>query len=126
MKRTNSIFWIITILFSAFMLFSAIPEIRLTAEAKLFMNHLGYPDYFNPFIGVLKILGVIAILVPGYPRITEWAYAGFFFDLTGATYSQIATDGFLPQIGFMLIVYIFWLVSYIYFHKRLKGAAKVV
>lgn len=120
MKKTNIIFWIVTGLFLAFMLFSAINEIINNADAKTFINHLGYPDYFNPFLGVLKVLGIIAILVPGYPKISEWAYAGFFFDLLGATYSQIATDGFKPDIAFMLIFFLALAVSYIYFHKRLN------
>jgi hypothetical protein len=123
MKKTNTIFWIVTILFSAFMLFASIPDIMNSPDAKAFMSHLGYPVYFTPFIGVLKVLGIIAILVPGYPRITEWAYAGLFFDLIGATYSQIANDGFAPAVLFMLLPLIFWGISYAYFHKRLEQAA---
>ncbi len=119
-KKTNIIFWIVTGLFSAFMLYSSIPEITLTDEAKKFMSHLGYTDYFTRFIGVAKVLGIIAILFPGYPRIKEWAYAGLFFDLAGATYSQIATDGFFPQVAIMLLPIIFLFVSYIYYHKRLS------
>jgi hypothetical protein len=83
------------------------------------MHNLGYPDYINPFLGVLKILGIVVILIPGNPRLKEWAYAGFFFDLLGATYSQIAAGGFQPQMAFMLIYFILWGVSYIYFHKKL-------
>jgi hypothetical protein len=122
MKKTNIIYWTVTILFAAFMLFSAIPDILLTPEAKAFMGNLGYPDYFTRFIGILKLLGVIAILVPGYPKIKEWAYAGFFFDLIGATYSQIAHDGFMVPVLFMLVPIIFCIVSYIYFHKRMNYA----
>ncbi|MBS1936138.1 MAG: DoxX family protein, partial [Bacteroidetes bacterium] len=100
MKKTNLIFWIFTIIFCGFMLFSAATEIINNADAKTFINSLGYPSYFNPFIGVLKLLGVIALLVPGNSRLKEWAYAGFFFDLVGATYSQIATAGFKPDVTF--------------------------
>jgi hypothetical protein len=126
MKKTSIIYWVITGLFCAFMLFSAIPEIMQSSEAKVFINRLGYPDYFNPFIGILKILGIIAILIPGYPRLKEWAYAGLFFDLLGATYSQIAVDGFKPQIAFMLIPFIFLLLSYAYYHKRIKNSGTPV
>jgi hypothetical protein len=69
----------------------------------------------------MKILGVIAIVIPGIPTLKEWAYAGFFFDLFGATYSQIASDGFMPQVGFMLVFFIIWGFSYAYFHKRLNN-----
>lgn len=126
MKRTNIIFWIVTILFSAFMLFSASTEIINNADAKAFIHQLGYPDYFNPFIGVMKVLGVIAILIPGIPRLKEWAYAGFFFDLLGAAYSQIATYGFKPDVSFMLVFFIFWGISYAYFHKRINNANMAV
>jgi hypothetical protein len=124
MKKTNIIYWIFTALFLGFMLFSAIPEIRQNADSKAFMDHLGYPGYINPFLGVLKVLGMIAILVPGYPRLKEWAYVGFFFDLLGATYSLISSDGFKPEISFMALPFVLWLVSYIYFHKRLGIAGK--
>ncbi len=122
MKKTNTIFWIVTGIFAAFMLFSASQEIMNNADAKKFINDLGYPNYFNPLIGILKALGVIAILVPGYPKIKEWAYAGFFFDLFGATYSQIAAAGFKPEVSFMLVFFLFWGVSYVYFHKRLANS----
>jgi uncharacterized membrane protein YphA (DoxX/SURF4 family) len=81
------------------------------------MTHLGYPRYFIPFIGVMKLLGCIAILIPGYPKIKEWAYAGLFFDLIGATYSSLATDGFMPQIFFMLVPFILGTLSYVYNQK---------
>jgi len=81
MKKMKTFFWIITGLLSAFMLFSAIPDILVVPEAIKFMNGLGYPTYIIPFLGVAKLLGVIAILIPGSTRIKEWAYAGLFFDL---------------------------------------------
>ena len=121
MKKTNIIFWIFTIIFCGFMLYSASSEIINNAETKEFINKLGYPSYFNPFIGVMKLLGVAALLVPGFQRLKEWAYAGFFFDLFGATYSQIAVVGFKPEIAFMLIFFIFWGISYVYSHKRMAN-----
>ncbi len=80
MKKTKLFFWIITGLFSAFMLFSSVPDIIKSPEAVKFMNDLGYPTYIIPFLGVAKVLGIIAILIPGFSRIKEWAYAGLFFD----------------------------------------------
>ncbi len=120
MKKTKIFYWIITGLFSAFMLFSAVPDILVTPEAKTFMNSLGYPTYIIPFLGVAKLLGVIAILIPGFPAIKEWAYAGLFFDLIGATYSGIAMGGFQPQILFMLLPLIFLFLSYYLNHKKEK------
>lgn len=121
MKKTKIYFWIITGLFSAFMLFSAIPDVLMLPEAITFINHLGYPNYFVPFIGVAKVLGIIAILIPGFPRIKEWAYAGLFYDLTGATYSNIATDGFHPSILVMLFPISFLFISYYLHHKKMQA-----
>ena len=119
MKTTNILFWIVTILFSGFMLFSAFTEITMDLKGLEILRHLGYPDYLTPFLGYAKVLGAIALLVPGnFPRIKEWAYAGFFFDLVGATYSGIATDGFQPPMLFMLLFFIFLFASYYLYHKR--------
>ena len=55
---------------------------------------LGYPMYFFAILGVWKVLGAIAILLPRFPRLKEWAYAGIFFDLTGAAVSCAAVGGY--------------------------------
>ena len=121
MKKTNIIYWILTGLLGALMLVSSVPDILSVPDAvTLVSNHLGYPTYFIPFIGVAKFLGVIAILVPGFPRIKEWAYAGFVYDLTGAIYSAIAVGDPASQwlpifIGLGLIA-----ASYVYHHKKLR------
>lgn len=120
MKKSKTLYWIITGIFGAFMVFSAIPDALVVKDAVTFITHLGYPVYFIPFIGIAKILGVIAILVPGFPRIKEWAYAGLFFDLFGATYSQIANDGFQASVLFMLLPLAFLFYSYYLYHKAFK------
>lgn len=125
MKKINIIYWISTIIAAGLMLFSTIPDIIADKKTQEFMTgYLHYPDYFTRFIGVAKLLGVIAILVPGFPRIKEWAYAGLFFDLIGATYSQIAIDvpAWGPQGGWLLMLgwFLPLIVSYIYYHKKLK------
>ena len=117
MKTTNILYWVFTGLFAAFMLMSAIPDIISDPVALKGMHDgLGYPLYFIPFIGVAKALGVVAILVPGYPRIKEWAYAGFAFDLLGATYSIISIG--TPDWLFMFIPLAVFVASYSFYHKR--------
>lgn len=101
------------------MLFSAVMELQNNAEAVKFITGLGFSGYLNPFLGVAKILGAIAILVPGFPRIKEWAYAGFTIDLAGATYSFYATHQDPKGYGFMLLMFVFLFGSYIFYHKRL-------
>ena len=120
MKNSKLFFWIITGLFSAFMLFSAVPDLISSPDAIKFMNHLGYPNYIIPFLGFAKILGIIAILIPGFTGIKEWAYAGLFFDLAGATYSIIATDGFQPSVLVMVLPIVFLFLSY-YLWRRKMG-----
>jgi hypothetical protein len=123
MKKINILYWIFTGLFGGFMLFSAIPDIMVVPDAIAFVTtKLGYPQYIIPFLGVAKTLGVIAILIPGFPRIKEWAYAGLFFDLVGATYSNICVDGLQPGMAFMIVIFGLEALSYVYYHKRLKAA----
>lgn len=57
------------------------------------LTQLGYPAYLGVILGVWKLLGAAAILMPGFPRLKEWAYAGMTFDLTGAVASYVATRG---------------------------------
>ena len=79
-KTTNLLYWIFTILFAGLMAFSAVPNLLTTPKSVQFMNGmLGYPVYIIPFIGLAKLLGVIAILIPGLKKIKEWAYAELFF-----------------------------------------------
>lgn len=130
MKKINIIYWTSTIIAAGLMLFSAIPDAWLTEDASKFMNgYLHLPDYFTRFIGVAKILGVIAILIPGFPRIKEWAYAGLVFDLVGAVYSQVALKfPFWSSQGgwaLMLIWIIPLVVSYIYYRKKLKSSLAI-
>jgi hypothetical protein len=119
-KQNTILFYISTGLFSAFMLMSAIPNIMSTQDWIDVFNQLGYPLYMLPFIGVAKLLGIVALWVPGFPRIKEWAYAGLFFDLTGAVYSGLSVGGFHPQMLIMLVPYVLGALSYIYHHKRLR------
>ncbi len=124
MKRTKTLYWIFTILFAGLMLFSAIPNAITNADSIKFLHDmLGYPVYFIPFIGVAKIAGSIAILIPGLNKIKEWAYAGLFFDLAGAVYSGIAVAG--GKVDPMMITMLVWIVpgilSYYYWNKMMKA-----
>jgi hypothetical protein len=121
MKKTNIIYWVATGLFAAFMIFSSIGNVVSDEQSVAFINgHLGYPKYIIPFLGIGKILGVIGILLPGFSRLKEWAYAGLCFDLVGAVYSIISVDGFNPDMAVMVVPFVLLALSYIYHHKRLK------
>ncbi len=121
-KKTNIIYWIFTGLFAAFMLMSAIPDLLVVDIAVNGFKEIGLPKALVPFLGVAKLLGVIAILVPGFPRIREWAYAGLIFDIIGAIYliacSGKSAENWIP----VFIPLIIGFVSYGYYHKKLKMA----
>lgn len=118
MKRTKTLYWVFTALFSVAMIFTAVPDVLLSADAVTFMkDHLGFPNYFTFFIGVAKILGSIVILIPGLKTLKEWAYAGLVFDLAGAIYSVISVDGFQPQMLIMLIWVVLFVLSYVFYRK---------
>ncbi len=124
MRRTNILYWVFIGLLAALMLFSAIPNIISNAQSvELISKHLGYPAYFIPFIGVAKLLGVIAILLPGFPRLKEWAYAGFMFDLVAAIYSSIAVGDAVANWLPMIIGPVLIGLSYFFYHKKLKTSS---
>jgi len=126
MKKINIIYWIATGLLLALMLFSAAGTFFIHDPKSIEkMAPLGYPAYVMQMLAVAKILGIIAILMPGFPRIKEWAYAGFTFDLLGATISMIVTGFAVADWAPMFIFLAILAVSYIYFHKRLKLKAGV-
>jgi hypothetical protein len=123
MKKNKIAYWIFTILFSAAMIFSSYGGLRPEPQAlQLLHDQLGYPVYFIQFISVAKILGSIAILIPQLKTIKEWAYAGLFFDLIGATYSIFSvSDKFDPGSLGMLVFIALGALSY-YFWKKTMTA----
>lgn len=125
MKKTNILYWIFTGLFALAMFMSGVQNAMVTPESIDLFNHLGFPVYMSSFLGIAKIIGAVAILIPGFPRLKEWAYAGLFFDLTGATYSLIMTEGVQPQTAGMLIFFGLFALSYIYYHKRARASQQV-
>lgn len=89
-KRNRIIYWLATGLLSFGMFASGVSQLLHLKEMDAIITHLGYPLYLMSIIGIWKILGVIVILIPKFKLLKEWAYAGFFFLLTGALISHIA------------------------------------
>ena len=103
-------YWIVTMIFVAFMLFSGISELMGTKQGNDLLIHLRYPLYINVILGIAKILGAIALTIPGFKTLKEWAYAGFTFDILGASASYALNgdsfgDAFMPLI-FLLVMFI--------------------
>lgn len=120
MKTVKIFYWIFTILLIAMMLMSAITSFMKNPDSVDLMNHLGYPYNLLVFLAVARILGIIAILVPGFPRLKEWAYAGFAFDMIGAIYSGLAVGDPIGQWSFVFIGLIFLFGSYVFYHMKAK------
>jgi hypothetical protein len=121
MKSIRITYWVFTILLILLMLFSAISSLLQNPNGVALMKHLGYPYSVLTLLSVAKILGIIAILVPGFPRLKEWAYAGFTFDLVGAIYAALATGDSFTQVLPIALGLVFVFGSYIFYHKRLTG-----
>ena len=118
MKKINILYWVFTGLF-AFMIFgSAIPDVISAQIAKDGFQKIALPAYLLPFLGIAKVAGVVAILIPGFPRLKEWAYAGLMFDLIGATYSIYAAGQPVANWAPMALPLSLGAASYIFYHKR--------
>lgn len=118
-KTITILYWITTVLFSLAILSTCIPS----EEGYAFITDiLGYPGYFVNYIAVFKVLGVIGILIPGFPRVKEWAYAGLFFDMISAVYSFYATGTMTIETTGMLIFFGLGIASYVFYHKKLQAA----
>lgn len=120
MKTIKITYWVFTILMIVLMLFSAISSFMVNPQGLALMQHLGYPYNVLYLLSVAKILGVIAILIPGFPRLKEWAYAGFTFDLVGAVYAGLSAGDPISQWIPLFIGLIFVFGSYIFYHKNLS------
>jgi len=90
MNARNFLYWASTGIIAFVLLSGGAAELAGQKDTIAGMVHLGYPTYFVTILGVWKVLGTVAILAPGFPRLKEWAYAGIFFDLTGAAISHAA------------------------------------
>ncbi len=117
-NRINGVYWVVTGLMAAFMLMASIPDVLRLPQAGEIFGHLGYPAYLLPFLGTAKILGVIAVLIPGLERLKEWAYAGLVFDITGALYSHLSVGDPVSVWGFAVIALVLVGGSYVFGRVR--------
>ena len=119
MKRIKIFYWIFTGVIAVSLGTGSILDVLVVPEFAKVVTRLGYPEYLVPFLGVARLLGIAVILLPKYPRLKEWAYAGLTFDLVGALYSTIAFgDPFTNWIGSILTI-LFLAGSYIFYRKKL-------
>lgn len=110
-KRNKIIYWIATLWLALGMLSTGIVQLlKMKEETEVIVN-LGYPIYFLTVLGTWKILGVVAVLIPKYPLLKEWAYAGFFFAMSGAIFSHVASGNateIFPPLLLLVLAVISW------------------
>jgi hypothetical protein len=111
-KRNKIIYWIATIWLALGMLSTGGVQLFRMKEEVDSITALGYPVYFLTILGVWKILGVVAVLVPKFPLLKEWAYAGFFFVMSGATISRIASGDPVTEVFPSLLLLVLTIASW--------------
>lgn len=114
MKRKALGYWVCTLVIALLFLSGGIMQAMRSPTAIAGMTHLGYPVHFAVLLGIWKILGAIVILLPGFALVKEWAYAGIFIDLTGASVAHTAAgDGagnIIAPLVLTVIVVASWLL----------------
>jgi len=120
MKATKAIYWTSTILFA--LVFALTGTLYLIHNPQMVekLAALGYPPYMLAILGTAKILGAIALVVPRFPRLKEWAYAGFVFDFVGAIWSHVAVQGVGRSAAVVLVPLALVTVSYVSYRKLEK------
>ena len=98
MKAKTIAYWVTTVIIVLLILSGGIMQVMRRPDAIEGIVRLGYPAYFAVILGVWKIAGAIVLVVPGLPRVKEWAYAGIFFDLTGAAASHAAMGSSIGNV----------------------------
>jgi uncharacterized membrane protein YphA (DoxX/SURF4 family) len=111
-KRNKIIYWIATIWLALGMFSTGLVQLLKQKEEVDLFAHLGYPAYLLTILGVWKMLGVIALLMPKFPLLKEWVYAGFFFAMSGAIISHIASGNAVSQIFPPLLLLVLTVVSW--------------
>ncbi|SEN24703.1 DoxX-like family protein [Mucilaginibacter gossypiicola] len=115
MKRNKIIYWIATLWLALGMISTGVVQLmkmKSGAGGADSIAHLGYPAYFLTILGIWKVLGVIAVLMPKSPVVKEWAYAGFFFAMSGAIFSHLAAGNAVNEIFPALLLLVLTVISW--------------
>lgn len=111
-KRNKIVYWVTTLFLSLGMLAGGIQQMLQIGGYNDIVTQLGYPLYVLSIIGTWKILGVVIILIPKFPLIKEWAYAGFFFVMSGALLSHLivgqAFSEAIPSLILLTVTVLSW------------------
>jgi uncharacterized membrane protein len=129
-KRNKIIYWVATLWLALGMVSTGVVQLlkhKGGAGGVDSITQLGYPIYFLTILGIWKILGAVAVLIPKFPLLKEWAYAGFFFAMTGAIFSHLAMHNSASEIFPALLLLILTAISW-YFRplSRKMNSEKLV
>lgn len=113
-KAKKIIYWVATAWLALGMLSSGIVQVQRVQTEVDFIAHLGYPLYFLTLIGIWKIAGAAVVLMPKFTLLKEWAYAGFFFTMTGAIFSHIAMHDAITEIFPSVLLLLLTIISWYY------------
>jgi hypothetical protein len=115
-KKIKIVYWIALVLLTIGILFSAIPSVlKLSYAVEHFCNVLKLPEYLLVFTGVLKLLGLVILYIPKFPKLKEWVFAGFTFDLIGAWYCNFeAMNSFATTIPVIFYIAVLLTLYYLY------------
>jgi len=111
-KRNKIIYWIATIWLALGMLSTGIVQLLKTEDEVTKITQLGYPVYILTILGIWKILGVVVMLLPKMPVVKEWAYAGFFFTMTGAVVSHLVSGSPAGELFGPVLLIVLTVVSW--------------
>ncbi|QEC51598.1 DoxX-like protein [Anseongella ginsenosidimutans] len=118
-KRNKVIYWIATAWLALGMLSTGIVQLLRVEEEAAAIAELGYPAYILTMLGIWKILGVIVLFIPKFALLKEWTYAGFFFAMSGAIFSHIASGNPMGEIAPPLLLLVLTMISW-YFRPASK------
>jgi uncharacterized membrane protein YphA (DoxX/SURF4 family) len=116
-KTTKIIYWTSTVLFAAVFALTGTLYLIHNPQMVTKLALLGYPPYMLAILGTAKVLGAIALVVPRFPRLKEWAYAGFVFDFLGAIWSHVAVQGVGRSALVVLVPLALVVISYVSYRK---------
>lgn len=126
-KKPKITYWIATIWLALGMVSTGAVQLLKANEGQggaEVLTHLGYPVYLLTLLGISKLLGTVAVLIPKFPLLKEWAYAGFFFVMTGAIFSHLAVGDPIKGIFSSLLLLVLTVVSW-YFRPPSRRTVSV-
>jgi hypothetical protein len=108
------IYWITTVIVVLENIAGSIQDLARLPTVKEVIDHLGYPEYLLFILGIWKALGALAVIIPGFPRLKEWAYAGMFFQFSGAIASHIIVHDKAVVLVVPFVLMLFVLTSWLF------------